>query len=224
MSYRKYKLILIFFLLLYLSLWLVSRYIHSDTPSIKLLIILFVLATVVHLSFFIFILNAKTKKIDNCNKRIAPTRLFPAITLFIVFVTLGYSLSMIAIYIVLKPTEVNHDKQLEVSLVKVQNMSIDENIPADKRLKLASFYYRHTGERIYYLDKNDERQIYYPDEIMENKRKSYVEAIDRVKNLYLFLTITAIIALSLFIIVSIIYFRIRKKDLLKQKEMGASIQ
>jgi hypothetical protein len=224
MSYRKYKLILILFLLLYLSIWLVFRFIYSDTPSIKLSIILFVIATVVHISLFSFILYAKSKKIDNCNKRISPTRLFPAITLFVVFVALGYSLSMLAIYIALKPTVVKNDKQLEVSLVKVQNMSTDENIPSDKRLKLASFYYRYTGDRIYYLNENNERQIYYPDEITKHKRKSYVEAIDSVKNLFLFLTITSIIALSLSIIVGIIYFRIRKKDLLKQKEMGASIQ
>lgn len=223
MSYRKYKLILIFFLLIYLSLCLVSRYIYSDMPSIKLSIILFLLATVVHISLFIFILYAKSKKIDNCNKRIAPKRLFPAVTLYIAFVALGYSLSMVAIYIALKPTVVKNDKQLEVSLVKVQNMSIDENIPADKRLKLASFYYRHTGKRIYYLNENNERQIYYPDESMKNKRKSYEETINSMNNLFLFLIITSIIALSLSVIVGIIYFRIRKKDALKQKALSSPI-
>lgn len=223
MSYRRYKSILIFFLLLYLSSWLVFKYVYSDTPSIKLSIILFVIITVIHISLFVFILNAKSIKIDNCNKRISPTRLFPAITLFIFFATLGYSLSMLAIYIAMKPTIVKHDKQLEVSLVKIKNMSVDEKIPDDKRQKLAAFYYRHTGESIYYLDDNNEKRIYYPDEITQYKRESYVETINSMNNLFLFLIITSIIALSLSIIVSVIYFRIRKKDALQQKTLSSPI-
>jgi hypothetical protein len=124
---------------------------------------------------------------------------------------------MLTIYIAMKPTIVKHDRQLEVSLVKIENMSVDENITADKRLKLASFYYRHTGENIYYLDDNNERRIYYPDEVTKDKRESYVETINSMNNLFLFLIITSIIALSLSIVVIIIYFRIRRKDFRRKR-------
>lgn len=221
MSYKKYKLILLFFVFLYFIIGILVRYIAPETPSIKIMTYLLIVAILYHLLLFVFILNAKSKGVKNCNEKFSPSRLLPIITLFICISAIGYSLSMFVIYGTLRSFEEKHiNKPLEESLGKIKISSVDENISADTRERLAFFYYKHTGESIYYLDENNEKQMYTPDDDAKRKRQVSVEIIDKKENVLKFLIFSAIVSLSFAIIISVVYFRIRKKDLLKQKTLG----
>jgi hypothetical protein len=221
MSYKKYKLILLFLVFLYFFIGFSVRYIGSETLSIKIMIYFLIIAISYHLLLFVFILNAKSRGVENCNKKFSPSRLLPIVTLFICISAIGYTLSMFAIYGTLRSLEDKYlNKPLEESLGKIRIASVNENISADKRERLASFYYKHTGESIYYLDENNKRQMYTPEKSAKKERKDYVQITNKKENFLKFLIFSAIISLSFAIIISAVYFHIRKKDLLEQKTLS----
>lgn len=208
MTYNRYKLILLCFLLIF-ALLAGSRYLIKGS-DLTTLILLYAFGLLYWLLLFFFLLYTRKKGIIEDNKKIAPAKLLPIVVAWIVFISVLYPLTMAGIYKTLN-TMVHRTISAEDYLARTKNAATDTSKTADQRLKAAQYYFKYSGERIIYTDDHDRKKEYIPDDSANQGRLKYLETLKQQNNLYSFMVVSAVLSLLSGGTVASIYFRTRKK-------------
>lgn len=214
MTYKTYKYILLLFLFIHLVAGLLFGFADVNFDGLSNIDHIFKIAfgLIFYISLFLFILYAKKKGVKECNEKFSPTKLYSFITLWIVIISIMYPLSMLISYHMIEFTSAKYTIPMDELLLKLKSASTDIDKQVERRIEHASLYYKYSEEMIYYLDENNERKLYSPNESDIIGRKGYLETVDKLESLYRFMSASSILSLLLGIFVSIVYFRVRKID------------
>jgi hypothetical protein len=208
MTYKRYKLILLCFLLIF-ALLAGSRYIIKGS-DLATLILLYAFGLLYWLLLFFFLLYTRKKGIIEDNKKIAPAKLLPIVVAWIVIVSVLYPLTMAGIYKTIN-TMVYRTISDEDILGRAKKVAIDSSKTAEQRLNAAQYYFKYSGERIIYTDDQGRKKEYSPDNSTNRARVSHIETAKQQNNLYNFMVVSAALSLLSGGVVANIYFRTRKK-------------
>jgi hypothetical protein len=211
MSYSKYKAVLIIFVGLFVLLAVLDRLLDTDSLS---RLVSFVLGLSIGLSLFFFLLYAKKIFIKDYDGKLAPSKLFPIVSSWLIFAAIAYPISMSFIYTNWQSLTDKYIQWEKVS-VGLKNEAY-RNKSAASRLNAASVYYKYFGEEINYLDEKNQNKLYSPDESATAKRMNFIEDENKSRHLKLFMLFSSIMSLLSGIIVTIIYLRQRKIIKLRQ--------
>jgi hypothetical protein len=208
MTYKRYKLILLCFLIVF-ALLAGSRHLikGSDLPT---LIFVYSFGLLYWLALFFFLLHARKKGISENDKEIAPAKILPILVAWIVFISVLYPLAMAGIYKNIN-TMVYRSISEEDFLGRTKNAATNGSKTAEQRLKAAQVYYKYSGERIIYTDDHDRKNEYIPDASANQARLKYLETLKRGNNLYSFMVVSSALSLLSGGAVANIYLHTRKK-------------
>ncbi len=208
MTYKRYKLILLCFFLIF-ALLAGSRYLikGSELPT---LIFLYSFGLMYWLLLFFFLLYSRKKGITEDNKKIAPAKLLPIVVAWIVFISVLYPLAMAGIYKTIN-TMVYRTISDEDFLGRTKKAATDSSKTVEQRLNAAQYYFRYSGERIIYTDDHDRMKEYMPDDSANQARLKHIETLKQQNDFYSFMVVSAVLSLLSGGTVASIYFRTRKK-------------
>ncbi len=214
MSYTKYKIILLMYLILLSAPPIFIKYSSTrfEDMSLESMYILYLITVVTWLSLFVFIIYAKSKTIENCSKRITPVKILPAVTMFLIMHFIFYLLASYMSFNIFNEFIIKAEARSERALSKTYKLTVDETNSPEKRINLAAIHYTQTGESIHYLHTNGERLLYKPDKLTENKRVEFIATTKRVDSLNNYIIHTTIVSSLIVIVVLTSFMYIRRTD------------
>lgn len=209
MSYKRYKTILLLFLVAFVILALSHYFVKSE--NISLLFLLFTLLLSYWLLLFFFLLYARKRTLVHGNEKLAPAKLFPFIVGWIVFTSIVTPIKSLVIFKAIKSFE-EKNISLDVRLPELRKSAVDNSKAASKRLAAASLHYRYSGVSINYLDENMKIKTYLPDKAATAKWLSFSQTLKEEKKMYRLLALSGILSFLSGLLVAVTYCRTRKMD------------
>jgi hypothetical protein len=204
MTYKRYKLILLCFLLIFALLVVGSRFIikGSELPT---LILLYTVDLLYWLALFFFLLHSRKKGITKTNSRIAPAKLLPILVAWLALISILYSFTMTVIYKTVNAMVYRTISEEEM-LARTQRAANDITKTSEQRLKAAQYYFKYSGQGVIYRDKYDKNIKYIPDDSARQARLQYLETIKQQNDLYRFIVVSGVLSLLSGLTVVMIYF------------------
>jgi hypothetical protein len=203
MSYSKYKSILIVFAVSYCVFAICDKYVNI--ASIPKYTVLFTSWLLLGLSLFFFLLYAQKVSIKDYNGRLAPSKLLPSVSVWLIFAAIAYLICMAVTY---KIGGSHTDKYHRVE--KGLKDTVNNNKSAASRVNAAADYYIYFGKEIYYVDERNQNKLYTPDKASMVERMKYIAFQKESRKLKMFMLYSSILSFLSGVFVAVFYFRYRK--------------
>ncbi len=207
MTYNRYRLILLCFLVAFVGLAGTRYFIKGF--DLSTLISIYAIALLYWLLLFFFLLYAGKKGITDNNTKIAPAKILPILVAWIVFISVLYPLTMAGTYKAMDKV-VHRTISTEDLLIRTKKAATDISKTPDQRRKAAQYYFKYSGQGIIYSDEHEKNKEYIPDDSARQARLNYLETLKEQHNLYSFMIVSAALSLLSGGAVASIYFRTRK--------------